>query len=406
MNVLISAGFAEGHALPALALARALVARDHEVVVELSERWRPTVEELGAGFAAGREYERFPAVAGARGKPPLTEVAVELASLLRRHRPDLVVADFSSPASALAAELARVKLATLIPTVYPVQGRGLPPFLAGLLAPRSAAGALAWRLTGPLARSLRPSTRWIARTPALIDGSRAELGLPPIEAEGRPLTTFGPLSPGLTLVATFPALEYPRRWPADVHVTGPMSFDLPEPEVGLPSGDDPLVVIAPSTVHDRDHRLVEMALAALAGERVRVLATLNHRGARWAGATPANAAVTDWASYAQVMAPASLAICTGGQGTVARALAAGTPALVCPLDADNAENGARVTWAGAGLMVPRLLLSPRTLRAAVRRLLGDRGFAARAAAIAGAGDGAERGAQLLERYATGATAPR
>jgi methylmalonyl-CoA mutase cobalamin-binding subunit len=35
VRVMISAGFSAGHALPALALARALRERDHEVVVHL-----------------------------------------------------------------------------------------------------------------------------------------------------------------------------------------------------------------------------------------------------------------------------------------------------------------------------------------------------------------------------------
>jgi UDP:flavonoid glycosyltransferase YjiC (YdhE family) len=67
-----------------------------------------------------------------------------------------------------------------------------------------------------------------------------------------------------------------------------------------------------------------------------------------------------------------------------------------------AENGARVTWAGAGLMVPEPLLAPGPLRWATRRLLGDQSFATRAAEIAAWGrdnDGAARGAELVERYA-------
>ncbi len=66
------------------------------------------------------------------------------------------------------------------------------------------------------------------------------------------------------------------------------------------------------------------------------------------------------------------------------------------------ENGARVAWSGAGLMLPWGLLGPGPLRWAVRRMLADRRFAERARQIADWGrdnDGAERGAELLERYA-------
>ena len=67
------------------------------------------------------------------------------------------------------------------------------------------------------------------------------------------------------------------------------------------------------------------------------------------------------------------------------------------------ENAARVAWSGAGVSVPRRLLSRRAVRLAVRRLLGEKSFTARAREIAHWGsehDGAARGADLVERLAT------
>ena len=104
------------------------------------------------------------------------------------------------------------------------------------------------------------------------------------------------------------------------------------------------------------------------------------------------------------MAAADLVICHGGHGTLARALAAGVPVLCCPAVGDMAENGARVAWSGAGLMLPWRLLGPRALRLAARRLLGDPGFAARATEIsawAAGHAGAELEAQLVEELARG-----
>ena len=131
-------------------------------------------------------------------------------------------------------------------------------------------------------------------------------------------------------------------------------------------------------------------------------ATLNQRGAQWTDPVPPNAVVTDWLSYAHVMPKASLVISNGGHGTVVRALAEGVPVLICPVGADTAENGARVTWLGAGLMLPQRLLGPAAVRASARRLLGDDRFAARArelGAWARGHDGAQRGAELVERHA-------
>jgi UDP:flavonoid glycosyltransferase YjiC (YdhE family) len=76
--------------------------------------------------------------------------------------------------------------------------------------------------------------------------------------------------------------------------------------------------------------------------------------------------------------------------------------VVSPALGDMAENGARVAWAGCGLMVPRRLLSPASIRAAVRELLGEGRYAAKAAAIAAwstANDGAARAAALVEELA-------
>ncbi len=204
-------------------------------------------------------------------------------------------------------------------------------------------------------------------------------------------------------MATFPALEYPRAWPAHVHVTGPIEFELAHGDMALPGGDEPLVVVAPSTAQDPECRMVRTALEALADEPVRVLATTNRRAPDTPlPAAPANAIVVDWLSYSQAMPRADLVICHGGHGTVARALGAGAPVLCCPAVGDMAENGARVAWSGAGLMLPWRLMGARALRSAVRRLLGDDSFKRRAGEIAAWGrrhDGAARGAELVEELA-------
>ena len=105
------------------------------------------------------------------------------------------------------------------------------------------------------------------------------------------------------------------------------------------------------------------------------------------------------------MPAASLVISHGGHGTVARALGAGTPVLICPITGDMSETAMRVAWAGAGLSLPWRLCRPAPLRWAARRMLGEPSFAARAGEIAAWGrenDGAERGAELVEQLARAA----
>jgi UDP:flavonoid glycosyltransferase YjiC (YdhE family) len=391
LKVLVSAFAATGHVFPALALSRRLRARGHEVWLETEERWREVVEEQGLRLIPAPEHIALPRPEpGMPTEPTLAEASMNLVPVLREIGPDVVVNDFFTQPATLAAEREGMRRATLIPHPYPVYEPGLPYTYVGLIAPRTRAGALAWRAARPwFARHARRERRELNEV-------RAELGLEPLRRD------YGGISEQLAMVATFPKLEYPRRWPAHVHVTGPMLFELPHREVELPDGNRPLVLVAGSTALDQELRLVHATLHALSEEPVRVLAVLNQRGREWQDPLPSNATVLDWASYSQVMPRASVVVCNGGHGTVVRSLAEGVPLVCRPAGGDQSENGARVAWAGAGLMVPRRLLGGRPLRWSVRRVLGDPRFAIRAAAFARCArhnDGAERGAELVERHA-------
>ena len=100
---------------------------------------------------------------------------------------------------------------------------------------------------------------------------------------------------------------------------------------------------------------------------------------------------------------AALVISHGGHGTVARALAAGTPVLISPITGDMGETAMRISWAGVGRSLPWRLCRPGPLRWATRRVLGDPSYAARARRIAvwaAEHDGADRartGRQLARR---------
>ena len=391
LRFLVAAFGDAGHAFPAIALGRALADRGHEVVVETWEERRQAVEGAGLGFTAAEEYRMFPppdpeSEEGAHA----AEAARALLPLLEEMRPHVVVNDILTLAPALAAEVAGVPLATLIPHIYPVVEPGLPFFAIGLSAPRTHLGRRVWR------EGMRALNIGLEHGRRDLNRQRERLGLAPISR------FHGGISPDLALVATFPQLEYPRNWPAGVEVTGPMAFELPHPKVELPPGDAPLVLVAPSTAHDSHNHLVRTALAALADEPVRVVATTNKVVPQQPIEVPGNARLVDWLSYSQVMPAASLVISHGGHGTVARALGAGTPLLICPFIGDMSETAMRVAWAGTGLSLPWRLCHPTPLRWAARRILKDGSFADRAgelAAWASRHDGARRGAELVEQLA-------
>lgn len=395
MRFVVAAFGDAGHAFPAFALARELRGRGHDVLVESWEEWQGAVEGEGLRFEPAQQYMVFP--------PPgpdtpqgqiVARAARALAGLMGEFRPDLVVSDILTRAPALAAEVAGVPGATLIPHVYPVVEEGQPMYSLGFAPARTPVGRVGWRATMPvLEMGLRQGRDE-------LNEIRERLGLAP---QNR---FHGGISEELALVGTYPQLEYPRSWPRGTHVTGPLFFELPADEVEVPAGNGPLVVVAPSTAQDPECRMLRAALAGLADEPVRVLATTNRHEPEEPIEAPANAVLVDWLPYTQVMTQADLVVSHGGHGTVCRALQAGAPVLVCPAVGDMAENGARVSWAGVGESVPRRFVTPRGIKLGVRRVLGDPRYRERARAISewsARNDGAARAAELCEGAARNAS---
>jgi UDP:flavonoid glycosyltransferase YjiC (YdhE family) len=179
-------------------------------------------------------------------------------------------------------------------------------------------------------------------------------------------------------------------------------WEPPARDAELPPGDDPLVLVAPSTAQDSEHRLLRAALRGLADAPVRVLATWNRRLPPRPLPVPANARLVDWVSYSRTMPRCDVVVCHAGHGTLVRALASGCAVVACPAVGDMNENAARLDWAGAGVRLPRRFSTPRTLRLAVERSLVEPSIRARAAELADwsrARDAGATAARLVERLA-------
>jgi len=380
-----------GHAFPMIALGRALAARGHDVTLQTWRRWQADVEAQGLAFAPAPEYQVFPS-----GPEPLDfyaaveQATVDTLPLVRELRPDVVVSDILTLAPALAGEIAGARCATLIPHVYPHGEQDFPIYSLGARLPRTVFGRGMWR------RAHAPVRRGLELGRVQLNRTRLSVGLPELER------VHGGISRDLALVATFPQLEYPRTWPAGVHVVGPLMWEPPVEDVELPPGDSPLVLVAPSTAQDPEHRMLIAALRGLADADVRVLATWNRRLPPSPLPVPGNARVVDWVSYARTMPSCDAVICHAGHGTLVRALASGCAVIACPSAGDMSENAARVDWAGAGVRLPRPFVAPRPLRMAVERALGDPSIRARAhelAAWARGHDSGARAAELIEALA-------
>ncbi len=367
-----------GHAFPMIALGRALAARGHEVTLQTWRRWAPHVEAEGLAFAPAPEYQVFP-----QGPEPLDfyEAVVhatrDTLPLVRELSPDVVVADILTLAPALAAESENVPWATLIPHVFPCGEPDFPVFSLGARLPQTNIGRAMWRL------AQHPVRGGLERGRNELNETRARLGLPALAH------VHGGISRQLALVATFPQLEYPRAWPEHVRVVGPLMWEPPAREVELPrvgvadgAREAPLVLIAPSTAQDAEHRMLLAALRGLAEAPVRVLATYNRRLPPHPLPVAENARVVDWVSYSRTMPQCDVVVCHAGHGTLARALTSGCAVVACPAVGDMNETAARLDWAGAGVRVPRRFISPRAVRLAVMRALEDTSIRERAREIA------------------------
>lgn len=389
-TVLLGAFGDPGHVFPCMALGGALRRRGHEVAIHTAEKWRGHAEREGFRFFAAPEYgpeltngvplKPYQAVAAATGQA--SEVVEEVG-------PDLVVADILTLAPALAGELAGLPVATLIPHVYPDPLDGWPPYSLGARLPRTPLGRMVWRRTRPrLDAGLDLGMRQCNET-------REQVGLPPR------MWVHNGQSPELVLVGTLPQLEYPREWPAHVHVVGPLQWEPQADEIELPAGDAPLVLIAPSTSQDQRHRLLRAALEGLGDLPIRVLATWNRRPLKDRVDIPDNTRLVEWVSYARTMPHCDAIVCHAGHGTVARALTSGCRVVAVPAVGDMNENAARIDWAGLGVRLPRRATTPRSIGLAVGRALAREDITARVAAVqawAQANDGAERAADVLEAH--------
>ncbi len=381
-----------GHAFPMIALGRALAARGHTVALHTWDNWQPHIEAEGMRFVAAPRFDlelpfgaELPSMheAAARG-------ALEMLPALREFGPDVVVSDVLTVAGGLAAEHEGIPFATLVPHLYQVTGPEDPPFGSGLAPARTPLGRSLYRgLYGPSYRLLKSARHH-------LDEARAQLGLAPAD------DNHGGLSRDLVLVATMPQLEPPRRWPHHVHVVGPLQWEPPSDAPSLPEGDEPLIVVAPSTAQDPYHKLLRRSLRGLAGRPVRVVGTTNGRPLPRPPAPAPNVTVVDWLKYSHAFPRADVVVTHGGHGTLMRVLTAGAVPVVCPHTGDQYENAARLRWARAGVSLPPPFLSSPTIALAVEKALSTRSLRERArdlAAWSQSHSGELHAASLLGRLA-------
>jgi UDP:flavonoid glycosyltransferase YjiC (YdhE family) len=369
MRVAVVAGPEAGHAFPAIALCHRLLGAAEDPVLLTGRQW------LDAACKAGIEAVELAGLdpedsdddddAGAKIHQRAARMAVLNERVLQQLQPNLVVSDVITACGGMAAELLGVPWVELSPHPLYLPSRRLPPIGSGLAPGAGVTGRLRDSVMRALtARSIRAGSRQRA-------AARTGIGL----AARDP-------GPRRRLIATLPALEVPRPdWPAEAVIVGPLHFEPTTDVFDLPSGEGPVVVVAPSTAVSGAPGLAEIALRHL------VPGSTLPAGARLVVSRLGGDELTvpPWATVARVrqdelLRHADLVVCGGGHGMLSKTLLAGVPMVVVPGGGDQWELANRVVRQGSARLVRPL--TGDALAVAVGEVLSNPGYrtAARRAA--------------------------
>ena len=383
-----------GHVSPALPIARELVERGHQVYWYTGNEFQAKVESTGAHFTPAvtispewmaKWTARRNAVQGVAQlkfdlKYGFIDAAVQqvkdLTKILRDFPADVILADFCFLGAAWMHEQGGPPWAGFSVSALAFSSRDTAPFGLGLKPNASAFGPLRNR-----------GLNWLAdqvifrEVTAYMNQVRANLGLAPSQT-----SFFNIISPFLHLVGSVPEFEYPRRdLPDRVRFVGPLlgniatEFTPPDWWDEL-KGNLPVVHVTQGTITTDPERLIIPTLRALASENVLVVATLFDQSidSILPDEIPANARIASFIPYSRLLPHVDVMITNGGFNGVQMALANGVPVIGAGKSEDKPEICARIEWLGAGIDLKTDKPTPEQIRAAVGKVLADRGYQNRA----------------------------
>lgn len=386
---------ADGHTVPALSIARALIERGHGVRWYAGRKYAERIAAIGAEFLPISDHDfslvglddyyperarlsglaklRFDTTVGF-AQPARTHLADLLAAL--DHEPaDLVVGDTGFIAGPMVTELGGPPFAAFGVSVVGFPSRDTPPFGLALRPTASTLGSVRNRLLHTLVRR----TLFAPMTSA-VNSIRADHGLPPRDE----IVFEYMLHASLYLQLGAQGFEYPQRdLPDHVRFVGPVRPE-PIPEWTEPDwwsdleSGAPVVVLNQGTVATDPTELLRPGLAALADEDVLVVAVTGGRDPDELGPLPANARVERFIPFDRLLPRTSVLVTNAGFGAVQLALAAGVPIVAAGKSEDKVEVAARVGWSGVGIDLRTQRPRPESLAAAVREVLRDERYRRRA----------------------------
>ncbi|KPI15579.1 UDP-glucuronosyl/UDP-glucosyltransferase [Actinobacteria bacterium OK074] len=213
-----------------------------------------------------------------------------------------------------------------------------------------------------------------------LNGQRVELGLDPVDDPWHPVRG--------TLAGLIPRAWYPSSLPApparSYRPPGTAAAVLDRAFADLP-GDRPLVLAGLGTVAaavvPETGQLLTAIVTALGELPCTAVVAVGADAADWQGPRPANVRLVPFVPLAQLLCGAELFVSHGGFGGVQLALLAATPMVNLPMFGDHPANSHRVTELGLGVHVEPPDASATAVAEACERVLADRSYRYRAAAM-------------------------
>lgn len=428
--MLVCATPQHAHVTPLLAVTEVLTRAGIRVVVLTGRRYREAVGAAGAEFApvdARFDYddrhleEAFPGMGGRTGLaamrfavravflPPMPSQLVDVTTAVREQGIDVVVTDplfLGGIAYALQPRERRRPVAVIGLVPLMLDSRDTAPFGLGLPPMR-----------GPLGRMRNAALGLLAHR-VLLAGVERDMDRAFAAAAGTPRGT-SVLDIGRTVDAvlqlTVPSFEYPRSdLPPTVSFLGPLAGRPPR-EAPLPDwwGDlegRTVVHVTQGTVSNAVVAdLLVPTIRGLADEDLLVVATTGRDPAPLLdalGSPPPHLRVAPFLPYDRLLPRTAVMVTNGGYGGVHAALRHGVPLVVGGRTEEKVEVAARVAWSGSGIDLRAQRPTPRAVRDAVRRVLTEPGYRARAEAIGADIRAADGEAALVAALARLAAADR
>ncbi len=390
---LIDAG---GTVPPDVSVAAELVRRGHQVRILADPTvaaaasaagcaftpWReaPHIESLAeqtaliAAFEGRNPYRALRALKHFAGRGMTRRFADEVITTTQSFPVDAVLADGVVPGIVIGALATGLPTAALMANAYLRPTIGLPLLGTGWSPARHVVGKARDRLAPTAAQWL------LARTLPRVNAVVTSFGHPPLH------DLFDYLDRCTrVLVMTSPSFDFPApRLPDNVRYVGPQ-LDDPDWATQRPwqrRGDEPLVLVATSSVYQDQTAVLGRIAEALGQIPVRAVLTTGRAVEPKDVPAPPNVEVLQVAPHQQILADASVVVTHAGHGTVLKALSAGVPLVCIPMGRDQKDNTVRVLRLGAGVRLSERS-APDHIAAAVSEVLRNPQYASAARRFAG-----------------------